>query len=188
MTWTTPAAVSGGELYAVAKYNAQVKDNLLHLRQEDGRRYIAAQQFFSSNATLANQGTLPNVYNAWAMGPSSDTHLITSLEIPESWIGTGATVDLHHTQAVVGSGNSRLVLNYSFVAKDVLLTSAGTEMAQLIGPASNAHEHEVTTLGATVDPISITDRIMIIRLYRDADHAGDTDAQSFYVVGLELSV
>jgi len=186
MPWTNPVAVSVGELYTATKYNAQVKDDLIHLHETHGPLWVPACEWADGGVlalTERSSGLTAYVGAAYLNG-ASDTLREATRIVPDNWISGGFTVKVHWTQSATGAGNVRWQFYYLFRSANSSLIAAKTELAVTAAAPAVADQETITTIGTTAAPTA--GQIVLMTLRRNAADSLDTLVDNVFMVGLEL--
>lgn len=186
MTWTPPVAVTVAELLAAAKYNTQVKDNLLHVRETHGPIIIPAQDMSDAGViAMAERGTEPATYEGQAFLNTGSTYRHCQRIVPDNWISGGFTAKLHWAVVDATAGSVKWKLHYIFRSVAESLTATKTALSPAVFAHPGVIDQEiVSNLGTTTAPTA--GQMIYMTLERDAADVGDNYAFTALVTALEL--
>lgn len=149
--------------------------------------FIPANMFLTHTGSAALTGTAAgsNGYPGWAMDTASDETLSTVLILPDSWKAFKA--DIIWSNASTGAGGVRWDVNFENPAMGSA-ASTGTTVSVTATASTTQWAIQQTEVMASSAAQGLTpNRLLRIRVNRDADHAGDTMANDASFNGLLLT-
>jgi hypothetical protein len=160
----------------------RLEDSVLAQRFGIRTIYIPANQMVIALGTPVNT-VISGLNPCWRLDAATDEGVSFGVEIPQEW----ATFDVHVRGVNIGAGAGavRLVVQHNNAAGEGDDVTVGTSSgAGVIFTA--AAQNIRTTAVARTDLTNDYTKAHIFRVFRDADHAGDTLANDWAVTGVEL--
>lgn len=149
--------------------------------------FIPAQMFLTHTGSGALTGTAAGAggYPGWALDTIADETLSTVIMLPDGW--KAFKCDLIWSNASTGAGGVRWDVNFENPAMGSA-ASTGTTASVTATASTTQWALQQTEVIASSAAAGLTpNRILRIRVNRDADHAGDTMANDASFNGLLLT-
>lgn len=149
--------------------------------------FIPAQMFLTHTGSGALTGTAAgsNGYPGWALDTTSDETLSTVLMLPDGW--KAFKCDIIWSNASTGAGGVRWDVNFENPAMGSAASTGTTASVTATASTTQWALTQTEVIASSAAAGLTADRILRIRVNRDADHAGDTVANDASFNGILLT-